>query len=222
MKSFAVLVVVILGMGICASAQSAAPISGTIQGTVIDANNAPLTGATVTVRQIASAQQTSRSVASTDSLGRFQISNLGVGTYIVTASKYSTGMENPHAFVAPETSFTVLAIVPGVPTAQIVLRLGKEIGFVSGQIKDSVSGAPVVAQIDITVVSSGVHWMSAAIPPNCTIPVPSDAGLAVQISAVGYQPWLYSNVPGQSASALLVHRKETKALQVTLQPVSVN
>ena len=220
MKSFTVLIVVALSLSILPAALGAEPISGTIQGNVLDVDNSPLAGASVNIRQLISTQQGSRTVVTTDSLGRFQLTNVGVGTYIVAAFKDSTGIHNPHAFVAPNTAFAVIAIGSGSPTATMVLRLGKRTGVLVGHVSDSVTGAPMVTHVAITLASSGVTWLSAAVPPDYRISVPSDVALIIQISAPGYQIWNYSISPGQPASTLTLHGAEKKTLPVLLQPLS--
>jgi Carboxypeptidase regulatory-like domain len=222
MKSLTVLTVAILIIGLPRVAKGASTASGAVRGTVLDMANNPVTGATVSIRQVARAQPPSRNSVSTDAQGHFVVSNLGPGIYLVIVTKDPTGRENPHAFVALVSTFTAVAITPSTPTATMVLRLGKTTGFLTGHISDAATGSPVAAKINITDIRSGVTWMSAGIPPNFRIPIPSDAQLAIQISAAGYQPWNYSPAPGEPATTLTVYRAQKKPIQVTLQPVAVN
>jgi predicted phage gp36 major capsid-like protein len=190
---------------------------------LLDVNDNPVSGATVTVRELTTKQQGNRHSVSTDQYGHFAIKKVDVGNYMVVAAKNNTAMRNPHAFAAPDTAFTVVSIGSDLPEARIILRLGNKTGVLTGHIRDAVTGTPLIAKVEIKLIGSGKYWMAAGVPPEYSIPVPSDTEMSVEISAVGYQTWRSSTLSDQRASTVLtVHRGEKKKVEVSLQPLSGN
>ncbi len=83
---------------------------GTISGTVVNASDAPVEGATVTINT-----NTAGNVTTTAANGAFSFPNVLFGTYIVSATKASTGY-----FGTAEQSVTLNA---QSPSPQITLKL---------------------------------------------------------------------------------------------------
>ncbi len=91
------------------SAQTGTPTAA-VTGTVTDESGAPIAGVTVDLRGITNKTTT------TDSAGKFSVSGLVAGFYVVSASKagYTTAVQNDVALFSGET--TTLAIQIGVVT----------------------------------------------------------------------------------------------------------
>ena len=103
---FAILACVAFIAPVCVSAQTGTPTAG-VTGTVSDESGAPIVDATVQLRGITNKSTT------TDAAGKFSLTGLTAGFYIVSASKagYTTAVQNDVPLFSGQT--TTLAIQMG-------------------------------------------------------------------------------------------------------------
>ncbi len=194
---------------------------GTLEGRVLDASNRPVVGARVRVYKTVGASRdfvaqihevfssldrepTPEAATTTDRDGRFHFETLSPGLVSVTAS--SPGLVPVYASAA---------VVPGAPSAALVLRLptGRE---VRGRVVDE-SGRPLVgARVasvpggpDLDAVTHGRRFTSSDAQGRFTFPnVADDEGL-ILIAAYGSLPAVMSEFTRDQNDVTLVVRGGT-------------
>ena len=143
-------------------ALSLAP-GGSISGTVVDAAGEPVRGAGISVERIAE----DHFLAVTDARGRFTVSELAEGSWVVTA--LVAGAEPESATAATGASDVVLGI--------------RRPGLLRGKVVDAETGAPLP---DITIIREGLEeWGSvdARTSRDGTFTLPAGSGGPGEITA---------------------------------------
>ena len=150
--------------------------TGAITGTVRDASNNPLSGATVSVSP--SGQNTT-----TAGNGTYTISNLAVGTYTVTASKsgYTSQVQS-----------NVQVPSGGSATVNFNLTQGGTTGTISGTITDANNSNPINGATVQT--TTGGHSTTSNASDDYTLINVTAGSYTVEASATGYQTNSLSNV----------------------------
>jgi len=211
-------------LAVCAQAQNA----GTIKGTVVDNAGRPAVSATVyAVRDLAAGEQPPvhhllpSQITNED--GSFSIQNLGFGTYSLYTADIKDGYPNTWLGIyrdgLPEPTKVTLSATAS--TAYAMLSLGAKAGTIAVSTFDVTTGLPVKgAAFSIWRIKTPSHWLSGQnmygtqlIPPNEKI------GLAVM--APGYQRWYYPGSPVVSdLKPVILKSGEIMTLQVYMSPAT--
>ena len=168
----------------------AAQQTGTISGTVVTAQSAPLSGAKVTVDPVDDRPRGSlvRQVE-TDAAGRFLVDRLIWGRYKVFAKKEAAGYPAVEWSFYSDDVFPIVAITPNNPLADVTVQLGPQGASLSGLVKDASNGSPVSAGFKLTRAASPDKWISLSQPPDYRVLMPPSTDVLVEVSAAGFKTW---------------------------------
>jgi hypothetical protein len=189
---------------------------GSIEGKVVDVDNAPVPGATVYPVSGPAGTGLDRRVL-TNADGRFRLEQLVPGTYQLSAFKVEDGYANgADPFYAqadhPLPSFTVTS---ATESADHSIQLGARCGVLHILVNDAVTGSPITSA---ALVLQQRNNKSASIqgqksfPGDFLVP-PMD--VSVEVHAPGYNIWRFSD---EGRDYLTVRPGEHHTLKVLLQP----
>jgi hypothetical protein len=192
---------------------------GRVTGTVLDEFSQPINKANVCTVIYLPSKSDARCFAYTDKTGQFQIDHVPMGTYGVVASKIDDGYTD--FGTAPVQKVT---ITPEEPLANVMLKLGPRAGILIPLVKDKVTGKLVPDFfLNWRVDVPGGTWTGASGFSQWTTrtSIPAGKDVSLQVSAPGYQTWVYANPSNQSRpSYLRLESGERKSLNVELEPES--
>jgi len=212
------LLLTLTGTTAAQSPLAAAPTSGTIAGTVLDARGHPASGVVVTARSVGNSASRARMQAVSNADGVFTLGFCPFGTYLVVASS-TTGAQLAQTSSPQRPTFTVTSLSRAVPSATITLQTGRSTSILTGTVSDAATGKPVAAIVELRSATTGNQWAVEGVPSKFWIVAPNSA-LSMTVSAPGYQTWYY---PGTSspaaASPLNIGRKQQAVVDVQLQPL---
>ena len=163
---------------------------GSIQGTVLDEAGAPVPRATVAAYPVGTgALHSLIPEAETDEVGHFAINHLAVGRYTAIARKENAGYPNTYFSFYGEKHSAEVTLTDTNPNADIIVRLGRKAGLVSGSISKSGNGAPLNANFKLVPVASPENWMSSSVTPKYRILLPASVDVIIEATAPGFKAW---------------------------------
>jgi hypothetical protein len=170
-----------------ASAQTAL---GSIEGVVVDTDNAPVAGATV--YPVSGPAGTGRSHAAlTNADGRFRIEQMVPGTYKLSAFKVEDGYADTAIpfYEQPEHPLTSVTVSSATENADLSIQLGARCGILHIDLSDAVSHNPITSGVLVMQqrnLRSAVLQGDKSFPGDFLVP-PVD--VSVEISRAGYTNW---------------------------------
>ena len=192
--------------------------SGTIQGVVIDADGKPLAGANVfplLKGEVFVGHRISRS-EQTASDGRFLITHLSWGTYLLVAEKQGSGYPDTRLAFYSNLQGASATISADHPRADVTINLGPQAGWLNLSVVDATSGNKVTsATVTLRRVTNPKLWVTTAATPN-RVAVPPDTEVQVVVDAYGYVTWPTDN----SQFVINLRSNEERQLKVQLVPKS--
>ena len=163
---------------------------GVIRGEVTDSSGAPISGAKVYCERPGLVVKVTPTT--TDGNGKFEISGLAIGTYIVFASKEEAGLpDTSSSFYADRPEEVALSQMR--PAANVVVEMPPRAGELHGTVTDAESGEPIAgAQVRLT--RSGdpnrfLQFASGLKDGMFKVLIPAGRRIDVSVSAGGYQTW---------------------------------
>src|SRR5215470_17099482 len=150
-----------------APANTFAQASGSIRGTVVNENGAPVSGAKV------HAEPTDTRPGShfvryveTDSRGEFKIDRLAWGKYRLFAKKEDSDYPDMQWAFYSNDVFPTVALSAGVSEPEIRIQLGPKAAVLTGSITNALTGAPVDAGFKLTRAAPPNKWVSTSVAPH--------------------------------------------------------
>ena len=186
---------------------------GRITGTVLNEEGSLIAGALVC---LSAATEPNRSECSwfTDQAGHFEIPQLPLVSFRVSASKEDDGYSALNNVLSQEAALTQQE-----PTANVTIKLAAKAGTLIGSVRDSLTGKPVdkirvlwIAATDERAGTGAAYgYMGGAFRVN----LPTTSDFIVFVTAPGYKPWFYNDAA--NGPALRLVSGEQKTLDVTLE-----
>jgi hypothetical protein len=194
---------------------------GRVTGTVLDEFSQPIDKAQVCRVVYLPSKSDATCFAHTDKTGQFEIDHVPMGTYGVVASKNEDGYAD-FGLTAP----VKVTLTPEEPLANVIVKLGPRAGILIPRVRDKVTGTPLPDfflkwRVDVpdgtwTGTSGFSQWTT-----RTSIPAAKD--VSFQVSAPGYQTWVYTDPSNLSRpSYLRLESGEQKSLSIELQPEAKN
>ena len=209
------------------TADSSQP-EGTISGTVLNEHGQPFRGVAVCT-YMPGAPSGSKEVrgdcpVTTDEAGQFRIDHMAMGTFGVEAIKPEDG----YVAFAGTSVKEMVTLTPSQSSATVVLKLGPKPGVLLPNVKDKLTGEPIMSfqvswEISEREISespnrsySGGQTIEQGIKRAI---VPPEKFLLLTISARGYKKWIYHDPSDPSRPAFIrLQPGEEKELLVELEP----
>ena len=208
-----------LSLTACLSAQAIAQITGSISGVVVDENENPIGYAEVHIakRNLRGGHRFLQMHA-TDADGRFEISNVPFGTYLVLSGKEKDGYPDTKFAFYSNLVVPTVTVSPSAPSQSVTVHLGPKAGVIEiGSIKD-VSGR-TIPSASITVIREENNFFITMSTTNQRILVPSLTRIIIKLQASGYEDWYYPGVTdGSKRTAIVLQPGETAKIDAELQP----
>jgi hypothetical protein len=203
------------------SAQSARQNPFVINGRVLDEQEHPVQGATVSVISDSGLRGNLPS-ASTDWRGEFSIAVYKPDSYRVSASKAADGYpstSNPFYYPTEESLARIEVSGAGTPSFATI-RFGPRTGKLIGRIIDADTGKPIEdPQIMLCRAEAPKYCQSLRSRGQFSTAVPN-APLTLQISASGYEDWYTAEGEDGLPASLQVNPGETKGLDVSMRKLT--
>jgi hypothetical protein len=190
---------------------------GSIEGVVVDAENAPVAG--VSVYPVAGPAGTGRSHGVlTNADGRFRLEQLVPGTYQLSAYKVEDGYaDTTEAFYAePEHPLRNVTVYSATEHADISLQLGAKCGTLHLDVSDAVTQRPITHAVLVLQQrnSSGAVLSRDETFPSDVLTPPVD--VLVSIHAPGYSNWHFSD---DGRDYVTLRPGEHRTIHAALQPL---
>lgn len=201
---------------------------GAIQGVVVDRDGRPIPHLIVYADLTDSPGRGRKPSTFADEKGRFLLGTLKPGNYMIHAYDVESGYPDTFfAFFGSPGAVPQVEVHEGKVTRDVVVRLGPKGGWLSGEVVDAISRAPLV-KADILLTRQGDPKRFISTGPNLPgatyrFLVPSNALFMMKVSAPGYRAW-FSGGDGTEAHAAPISIKpgETKELIIKLNPLTPN
>jgi hypothetical protein len=212
----------LLSAAVVAGMQMPAVLHGSVQATVLDANELPVPDVLVEALPQGVALAGPVAHCRTDERGICTIALHQAGSYAILASKEQDGYPKPYPFyrgIGAEP-LPVAEISAQHATAAVVTHLGKRGGVVQGTVKDAVSGKPLDAQVEFRWVNEPANlWGGSGLTNRSfRILVPAEAAITMVVTMDGYEPWRYALGRGDLKGAIVLKPGEELTLDIRLWP----
>lgn len=212
--------IIALALATTACAQSPG-LTGSITVKVLDQQNKPVRGATVTMDPPPGTMLMHASpMCKTDQSGVCTRSNLSIETYFLHAKKREDGYPDMRfSFYGHQTKPIEVHLTPGSPDANIVFVLGPPAAIVKLEITDDATGTPVDnPSIILRNPLYPSDMVSIGKTADSTVLIPPDNDVEIEIRADGYEPWQSrEHRESTSGKPLLLHQGESTRLSVHLR-----
>jgi hypothetical protein len=179
------------------------PQPGSIDGRVVDPEGKPVEKAKLHVVPVGGIEKGRVIFYWSRKDGRFSIDGLEPGVYDVFVSKEDEGYADTQMFFYSTTeSQPTRVVVSDEPSADVTVRLGPKAGRIKGEVRDSVTGAPInEAAMTFRRPENKNMFLSTSLN-NIDVPGTFDfllpaAPLTMKVTAPGYEDWTY-RVPAMS------------------------
>lgn len=196
---------------------------GTISGTVLDEYGQPFKGVEVCTYMpgapSGSKEARGKCPVTSDEAGQFRIDHMTMGTFEVEAIKPEDG----YIAFAGTSVREMVTLKPSRSSATVVLKLGPKPGVLLPNVKDKLTGEPIVSfqvgwEISTRNGSYGGGQTIEQWEPKRAI-VPPEKPLHLTISAPGHKKWIYHDPSDPSRPAFIRWQPgEVKELFVELEP----
>ena len=170
---------------------------GSIEGRVVDLAGKPVEKARLHVVRVGGIENGRVIFYWSRKDGRFSIDGLDAGVYDVFVSKEDEGYADTQMFFYSTTeSQPTRVVVSDQPSADVTVRLGPKAGKIRGEVRDSVTGAPIGdASITFKRPENKNMFLSTSLnnidsPGSFEFLLPA-APLTMKVSAPGYEDWTY-------------------------------
>ena len=197
--------------------------TGEIEGRVLNAQGQPVSGATVYALENRFLRGGIPS-EETDTNGFFNLI-VPPGTYRVYAGKESDGYpETLDPFYQGAVSYVEVQVNEDQITSSVILRLGSQLGRLSGRIIDASTNSPLTdVYITLRLADNPSHSIVTNVindDGRFEVIVPP-AQFTIEVSAPGYQNWHYrADNPGSETNALQLRPGDVRELVVPLRAIN--
>jgi hypothetical protein len=190
--------------------------NGRLTGTVLDEFGQPVDGARVSTVVYSPGRSDAKDRARTDRTGQFQVDDMPMGTFGVTAQKIEEGYDG----LADGTATPMVTITPEEPLASVIIKLGPKSGFLNPSVRDQATGKLIQkftigwfysvphGHVSGTDTFNHISDKLTCHPPRVNIPPTKEVSIIV--TADGYKKWVGGPLKMQSG--------EERALSVDMQP----
>lgn len=189
-----------------AARQGNAAVNGGVEGTVLDSEGQPISGATLILSKF-NASKGFASVAQSDDAGRFRFEQVTPGSYKVSGSKPEEGIpDNDFNFFSTGIELApIVSVIEGRVVEHVVVRLGPKAEKLKGRVWDAATGKRINdAQITMRRADNPrVYFMT-------NLNVPGSPGsfelltpqfpVIIEITAPDHDRWRYKFDPPGSRS----------------------
>ena len=186
---------------------------GRITGTVLTQEGQPIANANLCI----SVADTNSALCNwlTDQAGQFEIPQLPMGSFVVTASKEEDGYAGWNNGRGQKAVLTLQE-----PNANLTIKLGAKAGTLIGSVRDSVTGKAAdnirVLYMAITDERAGSSSAGGYQHGEFKLNLPTTSDFLVFVTAPGYKTWFYNDANGPS---LQLASGEQKTIDVALEPI---
>jgi hypothetical protein len=189
----------LLAIAFLAPAQSKDVGQGVIQGVVLGEGGQPVRGAKVHAELNGVAMAKKIRYVETDESGFFLIDRLDFGNYYVGAMKEEEGYGSIDSSFFNDNPLPTVLISAQHRFADVIVNLGRKAGILTGTISDALTGKPIPAGFDLVQAKDRSKWMGTSAGPNFRVLIPSSKEMEVNVSALGYEAWVYPDptIPSQ-------------------------
>jgi hypothetical protein len=206
--------VVIAGSGFCLG-----QASGSIVITVLDENQARVSGAWVTAHHAGELADTWPGSCTTGDNGTCTMRIQGPGRFALEAAKVVDKYPPRIPFYFGKNfKEDVVELREANSTASGVLHIGSKAGAVKGNVFDAVTGKALVGSAEFHWVSDQAIWIQTGISEiGRPVLVPANVPVTLVVSREGYENWKYSG-PDGALKAIVLQPGQEEILNIRLQP----
>jgi hypothetical protein len=160
--------------------------------------------------------------AETDENGRFTITGLELGAYVLIAMKEADGYPNPRwSFYSHREPLRVTLSSEAPNFDGAVLVLEPKGAAIAGTISDAITGVPVAATIHMWRADDENDFVDEAVKGSFRVLIPADTAVRFSIRATGYREWFHGGASEASRTATIAsHGGDSQTLHVKLVPAS--
>jgi hypothetical protein len=176
------------------SVSAATQVDGSIRGTVLADDGAPVADAHVYAEVMLGSKILTVLNENTDDLGIFKFSPLALGEYRVSADKQEAGYLSTRPDVFISKSALTIVLTPGTPTATTIIRFSPKAGVITGWVRDSATGRSIAAHLSL-VPTDGPGWSTTGTAGRFKfrLLIPANTPVNFGACAEGYTPWFYAD-----------------------------
>jgi hypothetical protein len=190
---------------------------GSIEGVVVDADNAPVAGVTVYPFSGPAGTGVGHG-AITNADGRFRIEQMVPGTYKLSAFKPEDGYADTSAafYAQPDHPLPTVTVSSATQNGDLSIQLGERCGILHIEVADAVTHRPITsAALVLRQRNTGGASMQGdkSFPGDFLVP-PVD--LSVSVHQAGYTGWKFSE---EGRDYLTLRPGEHRSLRAELQPL---
>jgi hypothetical protein len=194
---------------------------GRIVGVVTNDDGEPVAGA-IPCTEIAdpNGSHTSCVGPETNAKGEFEIRSVPMGKIGVYAQKELGGYWQDNGTTR---KIKTVNLTPELPTARVVLKIGQKPAGLIVNVTDRQTGKPVETffvrwMADTASACSGNGNFMRAGTSSVRVPIRAATDVIVEVSAVGYKSWFFSDPSDPSRPVLRLESGEEKTLNAELVP----
>ena len=206
------------------SVPAAAQVDGSIRGTVLAEDGAPVANAHVYADVMQGSKILTVLNENTDDLGIFTFSRLGVGEYRVSADKQEAGYlsTRPDIFIS-QPALTIV-LTPDTTTANTIIRFSPKAGVITGWVRDSDTNRSIAAHLSVAPTGrSGWSTTGTAGRFKFRLLIPANTPVNLGACAQGYTPWSYADPSDPSRAVPLQLRPGAELkIDIKLRHISEN
>ena len=194
---------------------------GRIEGAVIYEDGLPAKGATVSASPLDWGLAAKVPSTDTDEQGSFQINDLRLGRYEVTAKKEDEGYPDMQSYFYSDGKTDRIALTVRQPSATVTVLLGPKAGILVGTVADAVTSAPLNPCVDFRRASDPNNFISGTglVNAKYRVLVPSEREVMMKIWYEGHLPWYYPGASNKSeAKSFHLKPGQERILHIRLQP----
>lgn len=206
---------ILLAFVVSAATATSAQRMGRITGTVLDEQGRVVEDSTVCLTFTTGNGSATINCKFSISHGRFEIPQVGFGTYEVFAINEAEGYSIQNQ--SPGQSVTVSS---ANTSPDVTVRLHSGGPVLSGTVRDKATGKPVkgiwVRYIDVDGKASG--GSPSPTDGEFHVALPTNDDLVIIVSAKGYRGWVYTSALDADRPILRLAAGERKHLDIQLEP----
>ncbi|HZS26727.1 MAG TPA: carboxypeptidase-like regulatory domain-containing protein [Candidatus Angelobacter sp.] len=195
--------------------------AGTISGIVEDETGKPVPNAKVHIAEkAAGSAHRAIQMHEADSNGKFTISHVPWGTYVVMAGKESDGYPDTLTAFYSNLKIPTVTLGPLFPTASVIVHIGPRAGLLDiASVVDAITGKSLLLSSSVTLRhADNPNFFISTSTSAKDIMVPSQTAVTIEIDARGYRPWPEDK--GRYSYQINLQPKEVFTLRVRLESES--
>lgn len=176
------------------SLPAATQVDGSIRGTVLADDNAPVADAHVYAEVMQGSKILTVLNEDTDDIGVFTFSGLAAGEYRVSAEKQEAGYLSTRPDIFISRPALTIVLTPDTPTITAIIRFSPKAAVITGWVRDSDTNRSIAAHLSLAS-TNGAGWSTTGTAGRFKFQllIPANTPVSFGACAEGYTPWFYAD-----------------------------